>query len=85
MVAFALPVCKVSFCDFFLGQKKDGLYPVMMYIHGGSLLGGTGNWFDGHVLAQFGVVVVSINYRLQVLGKSFLKKYSPTCIIWLGN
>ncbi|ELT89551.1 hypothetical protein CAPTEDRAFT_170585 [Capitella teleta] len=43
-------------------------YPVMVYIHGGSYRVGSGNSFLGHVLAQHGIVVVNINYRLEALG-----------------
>ena len=44
--------------------------PVMVWIHGGSLTGGSGSEtiYDGAVLAKRGLVVVSINYRLGVLG-----------------
>ncbi|KAJ8275422.1 hypothetical protein COCON_G00071740 [Conger conger] len=43
--------------------------PVMLFIHGGSYMEGTGNMFDGSVLAAYGnVIVVTINYRLGVLG-----------------
>ncbi len=44
--------------------------PVMVWIHGGGYTGGSGSWptFDGTKLAQDGVVVVTINYRLGRLG-----------------
>jgi para-nitrobenzyl esterase len=44
--------------------------PVIVWIHGGSLVGGAGgeSIYDGAKLAGRGVVVVSINYRLGVLG-----------------
>ena len=44
--------------------------PVFVWIHGGSLRSGSGrsSYYDGARLAQRGVVVVSINYRLGVLG-----------------
>jgi len=44
--------------------------PVMFWIHGGALVGGYGSEsiFDGRKLAERGIVVVSINYRLGVLG-----------------
>ncbi|XP_048041847.1 neuroligin-2a isoform X1 [Megalobrama amblycephala] len=43
--------------------------PVMMFIHGGSYMEGTGNMFDASVLAAYGnVIVVTMNYRLGVLG-----------------
>ena len=43
---------------------------VMVWIHGGGFLTGTGSipWYDGTRLAERGVVVVTINYRLGVLG-----------------
>ena len=44
--------------------------PVLVWIHGGSLTGGFGGEtvYDGSSLAKRGLVVVSINYRLGVLG-----------------
>lgn len=44
--------------------------PVMVWIHGGALAGGSSRepMYDGAALAARGVVVVSINYRLGVLG-----------------
>ncbi|XP_023699167.1 neuroligin-2a isoform X2 [Paramormyrops kingsleyae] len=42
---------------------------VMLFIHGGSYMEGTGNMFDASVLAAYGnVIVVTMNYRLGVLG-----------------
>jgi len=44
--------------------------PVMVWIHGGSLVGGAGSdpLHDGTAFAEQGVMVVSINYRLGPLG-----------------
>ncbi|MDP2883612.1 MAG: carboxylesterase family protein [Ignavibacteria bacterium] len=44
--------------------------PVMMYIPGGAFTGGSGNCpvYDGENLATKGLVVVTINYRVGVLG-----------------
>ncbi len=44
--------------------------PVFVWIHGGALLGGSSKeaMYDGARLAAHGIVVVSINYRLGVLG-----------------
>ncbi|XP_015923110.1 neuroligin-4, X-linked [Parasteatoda tepidariorum] len=43
--------------------------PVMVYIHGESYEWNAGNPYDGRVLASFGnVIVVTINYRLGILG-----------------
>lgn len=63
-------------------QSEDCLYlniwspkgarqaPVMVWLHGGSLLNGAGGdpWYDGEALARKGVVLVTINYRLGVFG-----------------
>jgi len=43
-------------------------YPVMVFVHGGSYEVGAGRMVDGSVVAQFGVVVVTFNYRLGALG-----------------
>lgn len=44
--------------------------PVMVWIHGGALMGGGSSepLYDGTMIAQQGVVFVSINYRLGLLG-----------------
>ncbi len=43
--------------------------PVMFWIHGGGFVGGSANEYDGSVLAAAGrVVVVSVEYRLGILG-----------------
>src|SRR5262249_54885210 len=44
--------------------------PVFVWIHGGSLTGGSGRemLYDGARLASRGIIVVSINYRLGILG-----------------
>ncbi|XP_013883096.1 neuroligin-4, X-linked [Austrofundulus limnaeus] len=50
-------------------HDENGLKPVMVYIHGGSFVEGTGNMIDGSILASYGnVIVITINYRLGVLG-----------------
>ncbi|XP_061692589.1 neuroligin 4 X-linked a isoform X1 [Syngnathoides biaculeatus] len=50
-------------------HDENGLKPVMVYIHGGSFMEGTGNMIDGSILASYGnVIVITINYRLGVLG-----------------
>ena len=40
----------------------------MVFIHGGGFSGGSSQLYNGFVLAQRGVVVVTINYRLGPLG-----------------
>lgn len=48
----------------------DSKLPVIVYIHGGGFTGGCGHekHFDGPVWASKGVVAVTINYRLGVMG-----------------
>ncbi|XP_055936157.1 neuroligin-4, X-linked-like isoform X3 [Argiope bruennichi] len=59
-----------------VGREPTKL-PVMVYIHGESYDWNSGNPYDGSVLASFGgVVVVTINYRLGVLG--FLPAFDGT-------
>ncbi|XP_061090725.1 neuroligin-3a isoform X6 [Conger conger] len=50
-------------------KHDTGAKPVMVYIHGGSYMEGTGNVIDGSVLASYGnVIVITLNYRVGVLG-----------------
>lgn len=53
--------------------------PVMVWLHGGSFTGGTGAtpWYSGTRLAQRGVVVVTVNYRLGALGFLDLASVAP--------
>jgi para-nitrobenzyl esterase len=51
------------------GRGDDKGLPVMVWIHGGSLVGGGGNLYDPTPLVEQGnVIVVTINYRLGLLG-----------------
>jgi hypothetical protein len=55
-------------------RESGGLsrYPVMVYVHGESYEWNSGNPYDGSVLASYGgVVVVTINYRLGILGECY--------------
>jgi len=48
----------------------EDLLPVLVFVHGDDFGFGTGNAYDGSVLAAYGrVVVITINYRVGVLGK----------------
>jgi para-nitrobenzyl esterase len=44
--------------------KKDGKLPVMVWIHGGAFIFGSGSGYDGSQFAKQGVIVVTVNYRL---------------------
>lgn len=50
--------------------KREGRLPVLVWIHGGGFLGGSGAVpiYDGSKLAARGIVVVSINYRVGPFG-----------------
>lgn len=64
-------------CDVIVDRNSTELFPVVVFIHGDSYDFGTGNAYDGSMLAAFGlVVVVTINYRLGVLGKSVPSMYT---------
>jgi para-nitrobenzyl esterase len=56
--------------------------PVMVFIHGGAFWGGAGSQYDGSLFASQGVVVVTIDYRLGVLGflgdSDFKRLYNTT-------
>lgn len=47
---------------------SDGERPVIVWIHGGSLMYGTGDMYGPRRLAAEGAVVVSMNYRLGIMG-----------------
>ncbi len=51
--------------------NKPGKFPVMFWVHGGGYFGGTGNtemYFGDRMAARGEVVVVTINYRLNIFG-----------------
>ena len=51
-----------------LNQIPENAWPVMVWIHGGSLIQGGSNPYDPTRLVDKGVIVVTINYRLGYLG-----------------
>ncbi|XP_025109773.1 acetylcholinesterase-like [Pomacea canaliculata] len=51
--------------------------PVMMWVHGGGFTQGSGMEVNGTELAMRGVVVVTVNYRLDILG--FLSTGDDSC------
>lgn len=60
-----------SFLFALVGGKDVNIkFPVIVFIHGESYEWNSGNPYDGSILASYGdVVVVTINFRLGVLGK----------------
>lgn len=58
-----------------LRDSRDDPRPVMLFIHGGSYMEGTGNIMDGSVLASYGnVIVITLNYRVGILGMYHMGK-----------
>ena len=53
-------------------ESPSALYPVMVWIHGGSNRYGCAEEYDSRVLPAFDVIVVTINYRLGILGEPLL-------------
>lgn len=84
MYLFLSPVSNISlfiagyiepFYLLFSAGTREGStapkYPVIVFIHGESYEWNSGNPYDGSVLASYGgIVVVTINYRLGILGKT---------------
>jgi para-nitrobenzyl esterase len=59
------------YLNVFAPARGGGPFPVMVWIHGGAFVGGSGSarWYDGGRFAADGdVVVVTLNYRLGALG-----------------
>lgn len=58
------------FLNVFTPVDPSAPAPVMVWIHGGSFVTGSGSiaWYHGARLARRGVVVVTMNYRLGALG-----------------
>ena len=60
------------YLNIFTKQNHLKNKPVVLYVHGGSLLIGGASSYDGHALAAIGdVIFVSINYRLGSFGTMF--------------
>lgn len=48
--------------------KPGAKLPVMVWIHGGAFVGGSGSGSSGHAFARQGLILMTINYRLGRLG-----------------
>lgn len=66
----SLLVCHNNFLFTIISDwNNTSKLPVMVFVHGESYEIGTGNAYEGSVLASYGeVIVVTVNYRLGVLG-----------------
>lgn len=57
------------FLNIYAPRAAGPKRPVMVWLHGGGFVTGSGNEYDGHILAEEGnVLVVTVNYRLGALG-----------------
>ncbi|MGI6073036.1 MAG: carboxylesterase/lipase family protein [Fermentimonas sp.] len=50
------------------GTRSGAKLPVMVWIHGGGFVGGSGSGIDGGPFAKQGVILMTFNYRLGRLG-----------------
>ena len=58
-------------------QTLDDLLPVVVFVHGDDFEFGTGNAYDGSILAAYGrLIVITINYRVGVLGMFSTLQYT---------
>lgn len=66
-----------------IAATSDKKLPVMVFLHGESFEWNSGNPYDGTVLASYSeIVVVTLNYRLGILGKFIPLKLNyvrPAC------
>jgi para-nitrobenzyl esterase len=57
------------FLNIYAPSPAGRRLPVMVWIHGGTFIGGAGAWYHGNKLAARGnLIVVTINYRLGAFG-----------------
>lgn len=67
-----------------MGPTLQAKYPVVIFIHGESFEWNSGNVYDGAVLASYaGVVVITINYRLGILGEAMRDVNTSCSLLYL--
>ena len=49
------------------GEEEEGL-PVIVFLHGGGLCFGAGEYYQGDFLVDHDVILITMNYRLDILG-----------------
>lgn len=90
-VIYGLPALPQSEDCLFLNvyapaQPSDKARPVMVWIHGGSGISGSGAEYDGRKLSEVGdVIVVTINYRLGALASLALPELDTALGTTAGN
>ncbi|CAH8592949.1 unnamed protein product [Schistosoma intercalatum] len=55
-------------------NNNNKQYPIIVFFHGIDHLIGSANYYPGHVLAQLGLVVITVNYRLGPFGYLAINK-----------
>lgn len=80
MILLELSEHRLNKYFFSAGTREGGVspkFPVVVFIHGESYEWNSGNAYDGSVLASYGqLVVITINYRLGILGEFIIQSYS---------
>ena len=74
--------------NVFTPARDSGRRPVMVWVHGGAFTNGTGAtpWYHGASLVErYGVVVVTVNYRLGAFGFSHLSDHGGSDFADSGN
>jgi len=74
--------------NVFTPARDSGRRPVMVWVHGGAFTNGTGAtpWYHGASLVErYGVVVVTVNYRLGAFGFSHLSEHGGRAFADSGN
>lgn len=68
-------------------RPDDAARPVLVWIHGGAFVTGSGSvpWYDGANLTRRDVVVVTVNYRLGALGFCHLEGIGGDAFAGSGN
>ena len=66
------------FLNIFAPENFDDPKPVLVWIHGGAFMCGSGNEYDPtRIVRENDVVVVTINYRLGIFGFLSLERFGP--------
>jgi acetyl esterase len=78
------PHDKASLLDIWRPIDREGLLPVVFYVHGGGFraLSKDSHWIMGLIMAREGYLVVSINYRLAPK-HPYPVPLQDTCSAWL--
>ncbi|MBT8074890.1 MAG: carboxylesterase family protein, partial [Gammaproteobacteria bacterium] len=69
------------FLNIYAPENFDEPKPVLVWIHGGAFMCGSGNEYDpSRIVLENNIVVVTINYRLGIFGFPNLQRFGPEFI-----